>query len=89
MSNCKRGYPKNTILKFFIEVPGLDKKPKYWNLSDKEMHILSCLNVSSELKQKLILVPISEDIDSDHVDNSISKNTHISKYSKIENSAEK
>ncbi|CAG8624255.1 2766_t:CDS:2, partial [Racocetra fulgida] len=40
------------------------------------------------LKQELISVPISENIDSDHVDNSTSKNMHLSKHSKIKNSAE-
>ncbi|CAG8515375.1 14606_t:CDS:2 [Dentiscutata heterogama] len=42
MSN-KRGRPKCTISEFFVEVPGDDGKPKFWNSSDKEMACTFCL----------------------------------------------
>ncbi|CAG8787637.1 26204_t:CDS:2, partial [Dentiscutata erythropus] len=46
-------YPKCTISEFFVEVLGDDRKPKFWNSSNKEIYLLACLNASSDLKQEL------------------------------------
>ncbi|CAG8722980.1 16752_t:CDS:2, partial [Dentiscutata heterogama] len=35
--------PKCTISEFFVEVPGDDRKPKFWNSSDKEIACTFCL----------------------------------------------
>ncbi|CAG8831304.1 33505_t:CDS:2, partial [Racocetra persica] len=70
----------------FIEVPSDDGKPKYWNSSDKEMHIVFCSNISNELKQKLV-PSTKENINLNHASNN-SESLVLSKHLRVKNPAE-
>ncbi|CAG8698316.1 16541_t:CDS:2, partial [Gigaspora margarita] len=47
------GRPKCTISKFFVEVPGDDGKPKFWNSLDKEIACTFCLKKNNDSFENL------------------------------------